>query len=79
MTELSVTVTFGIGSECHNHDLDYRDALEHVTSRPDGVVELIPYRPYNIVINEYMKPYIDAYNAKVGERYEAALQRHKVG
>ena len=46
----------------HNHDLYYRETLSHVDSRPEGVVELIPYRNYADAIDAAMKPYIDAYN-----------------
>ena len=31
--EISVTVTCGIGSEKHNHDLEYRETLKHVHER----------------------------------------------
>ena len=64
MKELSVTITFGMGNEAHNHDLEYRETLEHVHAREDGVVELLPYRPYRNQINELMRPYIDEYNAE---------------
>ena len=30
MKEISVTVTFGIGNEIHNHDLEYRETLPKV-------------------------------------------------
>lgn len=79
MTEMSVTVTVGEGSEEHNHDLEYRSTLKHVHDRPDGVVELIPYRSYQTVINEAVKPYIDRYNQRVEERYQAAWDRYNAG
>lgn len=79
MTEVSVTVTVGEGSEEHNHDLEYRATLKHVHDRPDGVVELIPYRNYTTVIDEAMKPYIDRYNQRVEERYQAAWERYNAG
>lgn len=79
MTEMSVTVTVGEGSEAHNHDLEYRSTLKHVHDRSDGVVELIPYRNYNTVINEAVKPYIDRYNQRVEERYQAAWDRYNAG
>jgi len=62
MAEISVTVTVGEGSERHNHDLEYRSTLKHVHDMKDGVIELVPYRPYQEQINELMKPYIDEYN-----------------
>lgn len=79
MTEVSVTVTVGEGSEEHNHDLEYRSTLKHVHDRPDGVIELIPYRPYSMVIEDAMKPYIDRYNQRVEERYQAAWERYNSG
>ena len=79
MNEVSVTVTVGEGSEMHNHDLYYRETLSHVHSRPDGVVELIPYRNYADAIDAAMKPYIDAYNARVEERYQDAWERYNSG
>ena len=79
MTEVSATVTVGEGSEEHNHDLEYRSTLKHVHDRTDGVIELIPYRNYITVIDEAMKPYIDRYNQRVEERYQAAWQRYNAG
>lgn len=79
MVELSVTVTAGEGSEIHNHDLEYRKTLKHVHDREEGIVELIPYRPYQEQINEAMKPFIDEYNAKVDARYQAAWDRYNSG
>lgn len=76
MKELSVTVTVGNGSEKHNHDLDYRATLEHVHERDEGVIEVIPYRPYQEQIDAAMKPYIDQYNAKVDQRYKEAWERY---
>ena len=79
MKELSVTVTVGKGSEKHNHDLDYRSTLQHVHSRAEGVVELLPYRPYKEIINEAVKPYIDEYNDKQQARYQLAWDRYNSG
>jgi hypothetical protein len=79
MKELSVTVTAGIGSERHNHDLEYRETLQHVHGRPDGVVEVLPYRPYQEQIDAAMRPHIQAYNEEVQRRYDAAWQRYKDG
>lgn len=79
MNEVSVTVTVGEGSEMHNHDLYYRETLSHVHSRPEGVIELIPYRNYADAIDAAMKPYIDAYNARVEERYQDAWERYNSG
>lgn len=79
MVELSVTVTAGEGSEVHNHDLEYRKTLKHVHDREEGIIELIPYRPYQEQINEAMKPFIDEYNAKVDARYQAAWDRYNSG
>ncbi len=79
MKELSVTITFGIGCEAHNHDLEYRETLEHVHAREDGVFELLPYRPYKDQINALMKPYIDDYNADRDRRYQAAWDRYNAG
>lgn len=79
MVELSVTVTAGEGSEDHNHDLEYRKTLKHVHDRKEGIIELIPYRPYQEQINEAMKPFIDEYNAKVDSRYQAAWDRYNAG
>lgn len=79
MQELSVTVTVGEGSEKHNHDLEYRETLEHVHQRENGVIELVRYRDYREQINELMRPYIDEYNAKVEDRYQEAWDRYKVG
>lgn len=77
--EISVTVTCGIGSERHNHDLDYRETLEHVHGRENGVIEVVPYRSYEEQINKLMKPYIDQYNEHQRERYHAAWDRYNAG
>ena len=77
--QVSCTCTVGEGSEQHNHDLDYRQSLEHVHGSSDDVIELVPYTSYQEQINEMMKPYIDAYNEAVEARYEAAKQRFKDG
>lgn len=80
MIELSVTVTAGEGSERHNHDLDYRETLEHVHKREEPIIELIPYeKPYEEQIDDFMRPYIDEYNRKVEERYLAAWERYNSG
>ena len=79
MREVSVTCTVGEGNERHNHDLDYRETLEHVHGRPDGVIELIPYRDYREQINELMRPFIDEYNDGAEKRYQAAWARYKAG
>ena len=79
MAEISVTVTVGEGSERHNHDLEYRSTLKHVHDMKDGVIELVPYRPYQEQINELMKPYIDEYNKRVDQRYQEAWERYNSG
>lgn len=79
MTEISVTITCGEGSEKHNHDLEYRSTLKHVHDRPEGVIELIPYRDYKTQINEALKPYIDEYNEGVAAREAAAWERYRAG
>lgn len=79
MVELSVTVTVGSGSETHNHDLEYRATLKHVHGKPDGVIELIPYVPYQEQINEAVRPYIKKYNEEVDRRYQAAWDRYNSG
>lgn len=79
MKQISVTVTVGVGSERHNHDLEYRATLEHVHGT-NGVIELIPYyKTYEEKINELMRPYIDEYNQKQQERYQAAWERYNTG
>lgn len=77
--KVSCTVTVGKGSEKHNHDLDYRAKLEHVHGSADDVIELIPYRSYKEQINALMKPYIDEYNRRQQERYQAAWDRYNAG
>lgn len=80
MIEMSATVTAGNGSERHNHDLDYRETLQHCHSRENGVIELAPYeKSYKDQINELMKPYIDEYNARVEMRYLSAWERYNNG
>ena len=79
MLQVSVSVTAGVGSERHNHDIEFRSTLEHVTPSPDGVIELIEYVPYNQQINEIMKPYIDQYNRRRDFKYEQAFQRYEQG
>ena len=79
MKELSVTITVGIGSEKHNHDLAYRKGLSHVHERPEGVIEVIPYRSYQEQIDAAMRPHIDAYNARQDQRKEAAWARYHAG
>lgn len=79
MKQISVTVTVGVGSERHNHDLEYRATLEHVHGT-NGVIELIPYyKTYEEQINELMRSYIDEYNQKQQERYQAAWERYNTG
>ena len=77
--EISVTVTCGVGSEVHNHDLEYRVTLKHVHECEDGVVELVDYVPYRDQINELMRPYIEEYNLKVEQRYKDAWNRYDNG
>ncbi len=79
MREVSVTCTVGKGNEIHNHDLEYRKTLKHVHERPEGVIEMIPYKDYREQINELMKPYIDEYNENVERRYQAAWDRYNAG
>lgn len=79
MREISGTVTVGIGSEKHNHNLEYRDTLQHVHSRPGGVIELIPYLSYQEQINALARPFIDEYNANVEQRYQEAWERFNNG
>lgn len=79
MKEISTTITCGIGSEKHNHDLEYRASLTHVHGRENGVIEVIPYRSYEEQINEMMKPFIDQFNERQKERYQAAWERYKSG
>lgn len=79
MKEISVTVTFGIGNEIHNHDLEYRETLHHVHTREDGVIELLPYRSYQEQINELMKPYIDDYNNERDKQYHKVWKRYNNG
>lgn len=79
MTEISVTVTAGNGSEQHNHDLSYRQTLSHVHGSPEDVIELVPYRSYSEQINEMMKPYIDEYNARQKAKHEKAWERYNSG
>lgn len=76
---VSCTVTVGIGSEQHNHDLEYRETLEHVHDMKDGVIEVIPYRPYKEQINEMMRPYIEQYNKRQEARYKSAWDRYNAG
>ncbi len=76
---ISCTVTCGAGNEAHNHDLEYRETLEHVHGRPDGVIEIIPYRSYKEQINEYMRPYIEAYNKGRDAAYQEAWERYNAG
>lgn len=82
MRRLSVTITMGAGSERHNHDVKYREGLDHTTtsSKPGSVIEIVPYnQPYNAQINALIKPKIDAYNADVERRYQAAWERYNKG
>lgn len=79
MNSVSVTITVGGGSEIHNHDLEYRSTLNHVHGGADDVIELIPYRPYSDQINDMMRPYIDDYNQRQMERYNAAWKRYNNG
>lgn len=76
MREVSTTVTIGVGSEIHNHDLEYRSTLKHVHGGSDDVIEVIPYKDYREQINELTRPYIESYNAKVDKRYQEAWDRY---
>lgn len=77
--EISVTVTAGAGSEKHNHDLDYRQTLEHVHGSAEDVIELIPYKEYKEAINEVLKPFISHYNECQAQRYKSAWDRYNAG
>lgn len=79
--QVSCTCTCGAGSERHNHDLKYREALDHTNTAdcPEAIIELIPYKPYKEQINDYMRPYIQAYNDDVNARFEAAKERYRNG
>lgn len=82
MAELSCTITGGLGSERHNHDLAYREGLDHTNTAncPEAIIELVPYeKDYKTQINELMKPFIDEYNAIVEARLEAAWERYRSG
>lgn len=79
MKELSVTITVGVGSEIHNHDLAYRKGLCHVHERPEGVIEVVGYRSYKDQINDAMKPYIAAYNENMRRRKAEAQARYEAG
>lgn len=81
MHQISVTITCGRGSEKHNHDLSYRESLDHThtADQPGAVIELLQYRSYKEQINDLMKPYIDDYNRKQQERYAAAWERYNSG
>lgn len=80
MIEMSATVTAGKGNERHNHDLEYRAKLDNVHNpNTANVIDLIPYVSYKEQINELMKPFIDEYNRRVDERYQAAWERFNSG
>lgn len=79
--KISCTVTVGAGSERHNHDLKFREALDHTHTAdcPEAIIELVPYRSYKDQINDLMKPYIDKYNQEQQRRYEEAWERYNAG
>lgn len=77
--KISCTVTVGASSERHNHDLEYRQTLEHVHGCAEDVIEIIPYRSYEEQIDEIMRPFIEDYNRKLEERYKEALERYNSG
>lgn len=80
MAAISATVTCGQGSERHNHDLDYRETLEHVHGSPDDVIELVPYeKSYKEQINDLLRPYIDEYNHLQDQKYDDAWERYRAG
>ena len=80
MVEISTTITVGEGSEKHNHNIEYRATLEHVSERENGVIELVPYeKTYHEQIDELMKPFIDEYNEGVRLRYAQAWERYNNG
>lgn len=80
MLEVSATVTVGGGSERHNHNISYRDKLEHTTGEHNKIIELIPYeKNYKEQINELFKPYIEEYNQKIEVRYQKAWERYNNG
>lgn len=77
---VSVTVTCGVGSERHNHNVEYRQKLDHIKNEEQAqVLELIDYSSYKEQINKMMKPYIDEYNEKQKQRYNEAWQRFNNG
>lgn len=80
MREVSATVTVGQGSEKHNHDIEYRQTLEHVHGGAGDVIELVPYTDsYEKQINDLMKPYIEKFNQEQDRKYQAAWDRYNGG
>lgn len=80
MREVSATVTVGQGSEKHNHDIEYRQTLEHVHGGAGDVIELVPYTDsYEKQINDLMKPYIEKFNQEQERKYQAAWDRYNAG
>ncbi len=76
---ISCTCTVGVSSEAHNHDLEYRQTLEHVHGSKEDIIELIPYESYKDQINRILKPFIDAYNRRRQKLYEAAWVKYNNG
>lgn len=80
MRKTTTYVTVGEGSEMHNHNLDYRRIMTHTAATShETVIELVPYKSYKLQINEYMKPFIDEYNAKQDEKYLKDWERYNNG
>lgn len=79
MNELSVSVTFGVGCEKHNHDSGYRLTLDHVLPMGDGELELIPYVDYNTRINTLLRPAIEEYNQRRQLQRQEAMSKFEKG
>ena len=77
--KISCTVTVGKPSERHDHDVDYRNTLEHVHSDLGEIIELIPHVDYQTQINEMMRPYIDEYNERRARAYQNAMEQYRRG
>ena len=77
--EISFSLRVGIGSEQHNHDVAYRNSLDHVFPRPDGVIELVEPIPYETKICEFLQPFFETYNENQIRRRELAEAQAQQG
>lgn len=77
---LTLFIKKGESSEDHNHLPSFREKLPHVIHPEYGVCEFVPYQKrYKTQINEFARPFIDAYNESREKAFQEAMGRYERG